>query len=89
MVTADAVAQFGRDSRYFNTFAGNTVSCAAALAVLDTIADDGLIAHAAAIGEELRSGIAALVDWHEAIGDVCRTAIPHRPARPRPRPRPR
>jgi 4-aminobutyrate aminotransferase-like enzyme len=37
LVTRDAVAQFGRDSRYFNTFAGNTVSCAAAVAVLDTI----------------------------------------------------
>lgn len=70
LVTHDAVAQFGRDSRYFNTFAGNTVSCAAAVAVLDTIEDEGLIGHAATIGTRLREGIAALADRHEVIGDV-------------------
>jgi 4-aminobutyrate aminotransferase-like enzyme len=70
LVTADAVARFGRDSRYFNTFAGNTVSCAAALAVLDTIEQEGLIAHAAKTGDELRQGIAALAQRHQAIGDV-------------------
>ncbi|HQS68049.1 MAG: aspartate aminotransferase family protein [Novosphingobium sp. 28-62-57] len=70
LVTHDAVAQFGRDSRYFNTFAGNTVSCAAAIAVLDTIEQEGLIAHAAKTGAALRDGIAALAARHEAIGDV-------------------
>ncbi|RVQ66391.1 aspartate aminotransferase family protein [Croceicoccus ponticola] len=70
LVTHDAVAQFGRDSRYFNTFAGNTVSCAAAVAVLDTIEQEGLIAHSARIGTHLREGIAALAERHEAIGDV-------------------
>ena len=70
LVTDDAVARFGRDSRYFNTFAGNTVSCAAAVAVLDTIDQEGLIAHAAKTGEELRAGIAGLAQRHEAIGDV-------------------
>lgn len=70
LATHDAVAQFGHDSRYFNTFAGNTVSCAAALAVLDTIEQEGLIAHAAKIGDELRNGIAALAQRHPAIGEV-------------------
>jgi len=70
LVTQDAVARFGRDSRYFNTFAGNTVSCAAAVAVLDTIEQEGLIAHAAKIGQALREGISALAGRHEAIGDV-------------------
>jgi 4-aminobutyrate aminotransferase-like enzyme len=70
LVTQDAVAQFGRDSRYFNTFAGNTVSCAAAVAVLDTIEQEGLIAHATRTGTALRQGIAALAERYEAIGDV-------------------
>lgn len=70
LVTEDAVARFGRDSRYFNTFAGNTVSCAAAVAVLDTIEQEGLIEHAEKIGNELRDGIAALAGRHQAIGDV-------------------
>lgn len=70
LATADVLAKFGKDSRYFNTFAGNTVSCAAALAVLDTIEKEGLVQHAAKVGEILRDGIAALAGRHEAIGDV-------------------
>jgi len=70
LVTQDAVARFGRDSRYFNTFGGNTVSCAAAVAVLDTIEQEGLIAHAAKTGDALLQGIATLAGRHEAIGDV-------------------
>lgn len=70
LATADALAEFGKNSRYFNTFAGNTVSCAAALAVLDTIEKEGLIQHAARVGTILREGIAELAHRHEAIGDV-------------------
>jgi len=70
LATADALAEFGRHSRYFNTFAGNTVSCAAALAVLDTIAKESLMPHAAMVGAFLREGIAGLAQRHEAIGDV-------------------
>jgi len=70
LATADALAEFGKNSRYFNTFAGNTVSCAAALAVLDTIEREGLVRHAASVGKILRDGIAELASRHEAIGDV-------------------
>jgi acetylornithine aminotransferase len=42
-----------------STFGGNPVACAAALAVLDVIERDGLLSHAAEIGDMLRSGIAA------------------------------
>jgi acetylornithine aminotransferase len=41
-----------------STFGGNPVACAAALAVLDTIEADGLLAHAAATGERLAGGLA-------------------------------
>lgn len=70
LATADALEEFGRHSRYFNTFAGNTVSCAAALAVLKTIEQEGLVQHAARVGSVLRDGIAGLAGRHEAIGDV-------------------
>jgi acetylornithine aminotransferase len=43
-----------------STFGGNPVACAAALAVLDTIERDGLLARAGETGEVLRSGIAAI-----------------------------
>jgi acetylornithine/N-succinyldiaminopimelate aminotransferase len=43
-----------------STFGGNPVCCAAALAVLDTIAAEGLLDHVKRIGERLRRGIEAL-----------------------------
>ncbi len=70
LATADALAEFGQRSRYFNTFAGNTVSCAAALAVLKTLERDGLMAHARHVGNVLHNGISALRSRHAAIGDV-------------------
>jgi len=42
------------------TFGGNPVCCAAALAVLRTIADDGLLSRAAVVGKEIAAGIEAL-----------------------------
>ncbi|GAA1269499.1 acetylornithine transaminase [Saccharothrix xinjiangensis] len=42
------------------TFGGNPVCCAAALAVLDTIAADGLLEHAAAVGKEIATGVERL-----------------------------
>ncbi|MEP6816296.1 MAG: acetylornithine transaminase [Marmoricola sp.] len=39
------------------TFGGNPVAAAAALAVLDTIENDGLLAKVTAIGEKLRAGL--------------------------------
>lgn len=43
-----------------STFGGNPVSCAAALAVLQTIESDGLLEHVKAAGERLREGIWSL-----------------------------
>ncbi|WP_435206339.1 acetylornithine transaminase [Micromonospora sp. bgisy143] len=42
------------------TFGGNPVSCAAALAVVATIANEGLLDHVKRVGERLRRGIEAL-----------------------------
>jgi acetylornithine/N-succinyldiaminopimelate aminotransferase len=42
------------------TFGGNPVCCAAALAVLRTIASDGLLDHAARLGKEIAAEVAAL-----------------------------
>jgi acetylornithine aminotransferase len=40
-----------------STFGGNPIACAAALAVLDTIEKEGLLAHVTAVGEQLAAGI--------------------------------
>ena len=42
------------------TFGGNPVSCAAALAVIRTIANEGLLDHVKRVGEQLRRGVEAL-----------------------------
>jgi 4-aminobutyrate aminotransferase len=52
------------------TLCGNPVSCAAGLAVLDTIAAEGLAGNAAARGRELADGLRRLAGRHEAIGDI-------------------
>jgi 4-aminobutyrate aminotransferase len=52
-----------------NTFGGNPVSCAAALATLDLL-EDGLIENAADVGAYLRDGLAALQRRQPSIGDV-------------------
>jgi len=43
-----------------STFGGNPVACAAALAVLDTIERDGLLAHVTSVGEHLAAGLQAV-----------------------------
>ncbi|MBW0104868.1 acetylornithine transaminase [Pseudonocardia sp. KRD291] len=50
------------------TFGGNPVACAAALAVLDTIADEGLLARVDRLGKEIVSGIEGLA--HPLVTDV-------------------
>jgi 4-aminobutyrate aminotransferase-like enzyme len=54
----------------FSTFGGNPVACAAALAVLAVIEDEGLLANAAKVGSYLRQGLLTLAERHSLIGDV-------------------
>jgi 4-aminobutyrate aminotransferase-like enzyme/Ser/Thr protein kinase RdoA (MazF antagonist) len=71
VVTTPAIARsFETGMEYFNTFGGNPVSCAAALAVLDVIADERLQAHAARIGARIKAGLRELAARHAAITDV-------------------
>jgi 4-aminobutyrate aminotransferase-like enzyme len=62
--------RFSKASRYFNTFGGNTVSCAVALAVLDVIEREKLMANAVTTGDALRSGLKQLAERHETLGEV-------------------
>jgi 4-aminobutyrate aminotransferase len=53
-----------------NTFGGNPVSCAAALATLDVIESEGLIENARAMGDRLLAGLRELQRRYDPIGDV-------------------
>ena len=52
------------------TFGGNPVSCAAGVAVMRTIAEQGLVANAAARGDELQAGLRELMAQDDRIGNV-------------------
>jgi 4-aminobutyrate aminotransferase len=52
------------------TYGGNAVACAAALATLDVIEDEGLVANAARQGERLLAGLRAVAADHPAVAEV-------------------
>ena len=52
------------------TYGGNVVACAAALATIDVIEHEGLVANAAARGQQLLDGLGALQGRHPRLGDV-------------------
>ncbi|MCF2128922.1 acetylornithine transaminase [Strepomyces sp. STD 3.1] len=69
-----ATVAFGRAAellqpgQHGTTFGGNPVACAAGLAVLDTIADEGLLDNVKRQGERIRGGVEAL--GHPLAGHV-------------------
>jgi 4-aminobutyrate aminotransferase-like enzyme len=66
----DLIDGFSKHAHYFNTFGGNPVSCAAGLAVLDVIEDEGLQENALEVGLYLNERLRELAAKHEVIGDV-------------------
>jgi 4-aminobutyrate aminotransferase len=52
------------------TYGGNAVSCAAALATLDVIEDEGLVENSARMGLRLRDGLRKVAADHPLISDV-------------------
>jgi len=68
--TPEIAAAFGEQVDYFNTFGGNPVSAAAALAVLDVIDEEGLLENVREVGRHLEQGLTALASEHPIVGDV-------------------
>jgi len=66
----DFLSRFGRDNRYFNTFAGGQVAAVAAAATLREILRPGLLQSVAAVGQYMREGLLGLARSYSAIGDV-------------------
>lgn len=70
VVRPEVVEEFGRKARYFNTFGGNTVASAVALAVLEVIENEGLQENARQVGDYFKRGLEQLAGRYSAIGDV-------------------
>jgi len=70
IVSPTVVDSFGKTSRYFNTFGGNPVSCAAAHAVLKVIKGQKLQENALTTGQYLADGLKRLATKYPLIGDV-------------------
>jgi 4-aminobutyrate aminotransferase-like enzyme len=74
VVRPELLAAVPEETELFSTYGGNPVACAAALAVLDVIAGEDLVANAAATGAYLREGLLHLADeaggGGSLIGDI-------------------
>jgi 4-aminobutyrate aminotransferase-like enzyme len=70
VVKSQLLEAVSEEVELFSTFGGNPVACAAALAVLAVIEDEGLVANAAKVGSYLRQGLLTLAERHPLIGDV-------------------
>ncbi len=70
VTSEDTINTFRKKFRYFNTFGGNPVSCAAALAVLDELQEEQLTQHAKTVGDYAQLRLNSLKKKFPFIGDV-------------------
>jgi 4-aminobutyrate aminotransferase-like enzyme len=70
VASSGVLAAVPEEVELFSTFGGNPVACAAALAVLAVIEEEGLVRNAAEVGGYLRDGLLELQRRHPVIGDV-------------------
>jgi 4-aminobutyrate aminotransferase-like enzyme/Ser/Thr protein kinase RdoA (MazF antagonist) len=70
VTTPEIAAAFDNGMEFFATFGGNPVACAAGLAVLDVLEEEGLQENARRVGARLARGLRELSARHSVIGDV-------------------
>ena len=70
VASPEMARSFETGMEYFNTFGGNPVSCAAGLAVLSVLREEGLPEHAAEVGSRLLSGLSELAGEYPMLGQV-------------------
>jgi 4-aminobutyrate aminotransferase-like enzyme len=66
----EVLADFALRARYFNTFGGNPVSCAAGLAVLEVLEREQLQQNAKTVGSYMMQGLNELAKQYRQIGQV-------------------
>ena len=71
VVTSEEIARsFDNGMEFFSTFGGNPVACAAGLAVLDVVRDEGLQQRALDAGTNLMAVLRMMMEEHRLVGDV-------------------
>lgn len=70
VTSPEIMKTFRSGYRYFNTFGGNPVSCAAAIAVLDELEQEKLMDSAKNVGEHCLQRLRDLERKYECIGDT-------------------
>jgi acetylornithine aminotransferase/acetylornithine/N-succinyldiaminopimelate aminotransferase len=70
ILCTEEVARAIHPGMHGTTFGGGPLACAVAIAVIDTIEKDRLLAHATAVGDYFQQQLRGLAAKHEAIIDV-------------------
>jgi 4-aminobutyrate aminotransferase-like enzyme/Ser/Thr protein kinase RdoA (MazF antagonist) len=70
VTTREIAASFANGMEFFSTFGGNPVACAAGLAVLDVLRDEGLQDRALRVGKYWMTELKKLQECNRLIGDV-------------------
>lgn len=70
VVQPAVLAAFGAKARYFNTFGGNAVAAATAMAVLDVVQSEGLQQNAQSVGAYFATALRDLAKSHPCLGVV-------------------
>lgn len=69
LVRPDILACIGKGEQS-STFGGNPLSCAAGIAAIDTLTEDGLVENAAKMGKVFREGLERLKEKHKIIREI-------------------
>src|SRR3984957_8786533 len=70
VVCTEEAARAIQAGMHGTTFGGGPLACAVAIAVIDTLEKDNLLAHATEVGDYFQAQLKALAARHEAIVDV-------------------
>jgi acetylornithine/N-succinyldiaminopimelate aminotransferase len=70
LITSPKVADVFQPGRHASTFGGNPLACAAALATIDIIESENLLARATEAGVLFREGLAQFVEKYDQVLDV-------------------
>ena len=69
LVRQDILSSMSK-GEHSSTFGGNPISCAAGIAALDSLTEDGLIVNSEKMGEKFRKGLEELKEKHTMIREI-------------------